>query len=60
MKNGVLYFTVFLTISVYKSQTVTSSCVAPDSVVKQYKKDADRMAVRRVYHINSRKRTVLL
>lgn len=36
-----------------KSQTVTSTCTAPDSIVKKYRKDADRLSIRRAYHINS-------
>lgn len=36
-----------------KGQTVTSTCTAPDSIVKKYRKDADRLSIRRAYHINS-------
>jgi translation elongation factor EF-1beta len=32
---------------------VISSCNAPDSIVKKYKDDADRLAVRRVFYVNS-------
>jgi hypothetical protein len=37
----------------FKAQTVISSCIAPDSIVKKYKDDADKLAVVRVYSINS-------
>lgn len=46
-----LFFSFFL--GVLKTQTVISSCTAPDSVIKKYNTDADRMAVRRAYHIHS-------
>lgn len=36
-----------------KSQIVQSSCIVPDSIVKQYKSDAYRLAVRRTYNISS-------
>jgi hypothetical protein len=34
-------------------QTTPSSCVAADSIVEKYRKDADRLAVNRVFKINS-------
>ncbi|MEO6305145.1 MAG: T9SS type A sorting domain-containing protein [Bacteroidia bacterium] len=35
------------------SQIVVSNCNAPDSIINKYKNDADRLAIKRVFHINS-------
>lgn len=48
-------FLLFICFSFGKlwSQTVTSICSLNDTIAYKYKKDADRLAIRRAYHINS-------
>ncbi len=55
MKKLVLSFFViiFINAKAQFTQTVQSSCVGADSIKTKYRKDACRLAVRRVYHINS-------
>ena len=50
-----LFLTLFLFVSLIeaKSQTVISSCTAPDSIKELYKQDAAIMALRRIYEIKS-------
>lgn len=43
---------VFLTITVVNGQVVPSNCIAHDSVISQYKNDADRLAVQGLYSFN--------
>ncbi len=52
MKRTLLILCLFC-LSFSRAQTVVSSCSLNDTIASAYKKDADRLAVRRVYHINS-------
>ncbi len=36
-----------------KSQTITSTCNLSDTIAYRYKKDADRLALRRTFHVSS-------
>ncbi len=49
----IVTFLVFIQQFECFSQTVSSSCNLNDTVAVKYRKDADRLAVRRVYHISS-------
>ena len=42
---------IFSTLAI-KTQTVQSSCSAPDSIIQYYKEDADRITVKRFYQLN--------
>jgi len=48
-----LLLSTLLFIQIINGQSVPSSCVAPDSIIKMYKTDADQMAIRRVYRTSS-------
>ncbi len=52
MKKIVLILTVFYSVN-FLSQTVQSTCTAPDSIYFKYREDANKMAIRRVYYIGS-------
>ncbi|MBI3235707.1 MAG: hypothetical protein HYZ42_17005, partial [Bacteroidetes bacterium] len=52
MKNLLILAICMLIVTGF-SQTVTSSCNAPESIVKQFRKSADKLAVRRVEHISN-------
>mgnify|MGYP001597857257 CR=1 FL=1 len=52
MNKLLLFCLIFSVFSSY-AQTVLSNCNAPDSIVKKYKDDADKLAINRVFHINS-------
>lgn len=52
MNKALFLIAAIYTLS-FHAQTVQSTCVAPDSVVWKYRDDADKMAVRRVFHVSS-------
>lgn len=52
MKKLLLSLSLLISFCI-KSQTVVSSCNGPDSIVKKYRKDADRLAVKRAYYANT-------
>lgn len=54
MKKAVILFLLVSGSYAAEAQTVASSCLAPDSVVRCYRNDADRLAIRRV---NARRST---
>ncbi len=53
MKKIILYLVLVNAPFFIKSQVVSSSCRTNDSILKKYKNDADRLAIRRVNHIQS-------
>lgn len=53
MKKLLFIFLIFFIAFTSKAQVVVSNCTAPDSIVKKYKDDADKLAVVRVYNTNS-------
>ncbi len=53
MKIKILLLTILLAGKIVHGQTVVSSCVAPDSIVKTFKDDADRLTVRRINAIHA-------
>jgi hypothetical protein len=52
MKKIMLFAMMMVVVSGALAQVVPSSCVAPDSVVKKYKEDAARLAVRKFFRRN--------
>lgn len=49
MKNLTVLLLLFLGLATLKAQVVPSSCTAPDSVVKLYSYDADRLTMRKTF-----------
>lgn len=50
MKQFVLFVLLLLgTIGSVLGQRITSSCIAPDSIVQRYQNDADQLALRKIY-----------
>ena len=61
MRKLILFVAVMMVGSGAFAQIVPSSCTAPDSIIKKYKEDADRLAVRKFYRRNYlEKDTVLI
>ncbi len=53
MKKVTIHLIIVLSTVNCGGQVVLSSCTAPDSVITKYKNDADRLALRHVFKINS-------
>ena len=52
MKNTLLIIFILLGLFDLNGQTIQSSCVTQDSVLEQYREDADRLALRKIYRQN--------
>ncbi|MGZ3902315.1 MAG: T9SS type A sorting domain-containing protein [Bacteroidia bacterium] len=53
MKIKLLFLSIFFGCKVGSGQTVFSSCNAPDSIIKKYKADADRLTIKRINTVHS-------
>ncbi len=53
MKNVLLSLVFMCFFNALGAQTITSSCSLSDTIAYKYKKDADRLALRRTFHVNT-------
>jgi hypothetical protein len=53
MKKYLILIIVFVQLQIVNGQKVNSDCTAADSITAKYKKDADRLALRKILRINS-------